>query len=70
MELHKSIKTTKKNIIENQKRIKHTYQIGDKVLKNIKDITKANYSSSPFKGPYSGIQGNNYNRTVIIQNGK
>jgi len=58
----------KNNERENSKRIKHNYQVGDKVLLNVQPITKAKYKKNPFKGPYTVLQVNN-NGTVQLDMG-
>jgi len=53
---------------ENRKRIPHTYSTGDKVLLDVRGVTKSKYGSNPFEGPYV-VQGVNDNGTVILKMG-
>ena len=56
----------KNNKRENSKRIRYTYQIGDKVLLDLGDI-KTKFDSK-YDGPYQVVQVNN-NGTLCIQKG-
>ena len=58
----------KNNMKENSKRIKHQYNVGDKVLVDIKYKSKSKYGLNPFDGPYDIIKVNN-NGTVVIKKG-
>jgi transposase InsO family protein len=68
------IKQRKQEIInannkrENSKRIKHTYEVGDKVLLNVQRTTLSKFKKNPFKGPYTVLQVNN-NGTVQLDMG-
>jgi transposase InsO family protein len=53
---------------ENSKRLEYEYKVNDKVLLDVKDITKAKYAKNPYKGPYHVLQVND-NGTVLLDMG-
>ena len=58
----------KNNKQENSKRIKHTYEPGDKVL--FSEIQTNKYGQDPWSGPHIIQQVNNKNGTVVLKKGK
>ena len=56
------------NTRENKKRISHEYKVGDKVLYNVTDTTKAKFIKDLYDGPYRIRQINN-NGTVLLKKG-
>jgi len=56
----------KNNTRENSKRIKHKYEVGDKVLYRVDSLSK--FGTVPYKGPYTIMQVNT-NGTVRVQMG-
>ena len=70
----KYIKERKQQLInsnnekENKKRLKHTYNRGDRVLLNVTGTTKAKYARNPWEGPYEVLKSND-NGTVVLDMG-
>ena len=70
----KFIKERKQKLIalnnkrENSKRIKHTYQIGDKIL--LQRVKQSKYGEPDYEGPYTILQVNPDSGTVTFQKKK
>jgi hypothetical protein len=60
---------SKNNQRENAQRKPHTYQIGEKVLLETPNPSKAKFNENPYQGPYEVRQVND-NGTVLLDTGR